>query len=146
MTAQRFSSDAEVIHIGQGMTGCTLPKAEWTHEAHWAAAVWLIRTRPDIQPERDMPGLIRAYNLSCGGQNTDTAGYHETITQASLIGARAVLANLPADVPLHVAVNAVLDSGLGDRDWLDRYWTREVLFSVQARREWVAPDKAPLEL
>jgi hypothetical protein len=144
MMAQRFSSDAEVIHIGQGMTGCTLPKAEWTHEAHWAAAVWLIRTRPDVLPERDMPDLIRAYNLSCGGQNTDTAGYHETITQASLHVVRKVLGNLRATAPLDLATNAVLDAGYAEKDWLLKHWRRETLFSVKARRDWVEPDLEPL--
>lgn len=144
MTGRRFSSDQDITHIGSGMLERTLPKPEWTHEAHWAAAVWLIRARPDIAPERDMPDLIRRYNLASGGENTDTAGYHETITQASLIAVRKVLATLPAETGLCDATNAVLDAGFDDRDWLLKHWRRETLFSVEARRRWVAPDLAPL--
>ena len=144
MTMQRFASEADVVAIGRGMTGRTLPRAEWTHAAHFAAAVWLIRTLPPGAPERDMPEMIRAYNLSVGGENTDTAGYHETITQASLAVVRKVLAGLAPATPLHEATHAVLEAGYANKDWLLAHWRRETLFSVTARREWVAPDLAPL--
>ena len=55
MTTQRFSKDAEVLRIGEGLIDRTLPKPEWTHAAHFAAAVYLVAGRPDITPERDMP-------------------------------------------------------------------------------------------
>ena len=38
-----FSSDAEVEHIGRGLLDRSLPKIEWTHAAHFAAALWLLR-------------------------------------------------------------------------------------------------------
>lgn len=138
-----FLSDAAVADIGMRMLDHSLPKPEWTHAAHFAAACWLIRCRPDIAPERDMPDLIRGYNLATGVPNTDSGGYHETITQASLRGARAVLAAF-ADAPLHVGVNALLAGELGDKNWPLAYWSRERLFSVEARRGWVEPDLKPL--
>lgn len=139
-----FTSDAEVVAIGEGVLDRTLPKPRWTHAAHFAAAVWLIRERPDLVPERDMPGLIRAYNEATGVPNPDTDGYHETVTQASLRAARAFLAALPEGTPLHAAVNALLASDLGDSRWPLAYWTRERLFGVEARRAWVEPDLQPL--
>ena len=144
MTTQRFSSESEVLEIGEGMVDRSLPKARWTHTAHFAAAVYLVRNLPPGAPERDMPELIRRYNLATGGENTDTAGYHETITQASLRVTRRVLDGLAADAPLHVSANAVLDAGYADKDWLLSHWRRETLFSVAARRGWVDPDLAPL--
>ena len=144
MTTQRLASDAEVRRIGEGLIDRTLPKSEWTHAAHFAAAVYLVASRPDIAAERDMPDLIRTYNLSTGGENTDTAGYHETITQASLHVVRHVLASLPRGAALNVLTNAVLDAGYADKDWPLRHWRRETLFSVAARKGWVAPDLEPL--
>ncbi|MEZ5893702.1 MAG: hypothetical protein R3C58_11260 [Parvularculaceae bacterium] len=147
MTAlYHYSSEAEVVRLGEGFHACTLPKAEWTHGAHWAAAFWLILMRPDILPERDMPDLIRRYNLSTGTENTDTGGYHETITQASLIVARAFIAREGAGTALHDLCNALFASPFGKSDWLFAYWRKETVFSVKARREWVAPDLKPLEL
>ena len=144
MTTCTFASDDAVAEIAEGVIARTLPKARWTHAAHVAAAVWLVARRPDLDPERDMPGLIRAYNEATGVRNTDTEGYHETITQASLRAVRAGLARLPADTPTHVAVEVLLADGLGRSDWLLAYWSKPALFSVEARRRWVEPDLAPL--
>jgi hypothetical protein len=90
-----------------------------------------------------MPGLIRAYNEATGVANTDTGGYHETITQASLRGARAVLAAHPG-APLHAVASALMASPLGSKDWLLAYWSGERLMSAPARRGWIEPDLQPL--
>ena len=83
-----FSSDVEIERIGRGLLDRSLPKAEWTHAGHFAAAFWVLR-RPNMDAARDLPGLIRAYNEATGVHNTDTTGYHETITLASLRAAGA---------------------------------------------------------
>ena len=62
-----FSSDAEIERVTWGMMACALPKAEWTHAAHFASALWLLRDRPE-RVRAEMPGMIRAYNESVGGQ------------------------------------------------------------------------------
>jgi hypothetical protein len=139
-----FSSDADIERIGSGVFTRTLPKAEWTHAAHFAAAFWLLR-QSDRDAMREMPGLIRAYNEATGVANTDTGGYHETITLASLRAARHWLAHRPAEA-LHESLNALLRSQYGQSDWLLAYWSKEVLFSVRARRSWVDPDTQPLPI
>jgi hypothetical protein len=133
-----FTSDSAIDRIGRGLIDRSLPKAEWTHAAHFAAAFWLLR-RPEMHAMRDMPDLIRAYNEATGVPNTDTSGYHETITIASLRIARAWLAARPHE-PLHVALNELLASDCGRSDWLLAYWSRSLLFSVAARRAWIEPD------
>ena len=139
-----FSSDAEIETHGQGLLDCSLPKARWTHAGHFCAALWLLRARPDIDTAARMPGIIRAYNEATGGVNSDTEGYHETITQASLRAARAFLDGYPPDGPLHGIVDDLMASALGKPDWLMAHWRRETLFSVAARRGWVEPDLQPL--
>ena len=138
----RFTCDDEVRVLGEGLIARTVPKAMWTHAAHWAATLWMLTEKPEMLPERDMPGLIRAFNESVGGQNTDTAGYHETITQASIRAARRFLRERKEFCePLYVRCNTLMETELGDPEWLLGYWTRETLFSVEARRSWVEPDK-----
>lgn len=139
-----FTDDAEIAAIADGLIACALPKPAWTHAAHFAAAVWIVMRRPDLDAERDMPGLIRAYNLSTDTPNTDTGGYHETITQASLGAVRAVIASLPEETPPHAVLNALLAAAYGDKHWPLAHWSRDRLFSVEARRGWVGPDLAPL--
>jgi hypothetical protein len=137
-----FADDAAIRHVGEGLLARTLPKPEWTHEAHLAACLWLIRERPDFVPERDMPGTISAYNVAAGGENTDSAGYHETLTQLYIKGVRAFAETLPEGIALVDAVNALLKSEIGDRNWPLCFYSKERLFSVEARRGWVEPDLA----
>jgi hypothetical protein len=137
-----FRSDAEIEHIARGLLERSLPKSQWTHAAHFAAALWLLRER-GLRAMSDMPPLIRAYNESTGVPNTDTSGYHETITLASLRAARAWLADRP-DAALHAVLDELLATPVGRSDWLLTYWSKPVLFSVPARRVWVEPDLRPL--
>ena len=139
-----FHSDAEVIHIGEGLIARTLPRPEWTHEAHLATTTYLLTRRPDIAIDRELPGFIRRYNESVGGVNSDSEGYHETITRVFLHGVRLFLAEADLEEPLHELVNELLLSPMGRRDWPLRFYTRERLFSVEARRNFVLPDIAAL--
>ena len=139
-----FHSDAEIEHIGEGLVARTLPRPEWTHEAHLAATTYLLTRRPDIDVDRELPGIIRAYNESVGGVNDDTQGYHETITRVFLHGVRLFLAEADEHEPLHELVNELLLSPMGRREWPLRFYSAERLFSVEARRHFVPPDLAAL--
>ena len=84
------------------------PRKELTHAAlffrcrnrtnrHWIAGTFvteisvdprgsfrsrLLLRHPALCAERDMPGLIRAYNEATGVAKTDSSGYHETLRAA----------------------------------------------------------------
>jgi hypothetical protein len=141
-----FEDDAAIVAIGEGLLARTLPRADWTHEAHLAACTWLVRNRPDIAIERELPAIISAYNEAVGGVNDDTQGYHETITQVYIAGVKAHLAEVGMVVPLHEAVNALLLSQRGRRDLPLQFYSKERLFSVNARRGFIEPDRASLDL
>ena len=139
-----FHSDAEIEHIGEGLLARTLPREEWTHEAHLAATTYLLLKRPDIDLDSELPGIIRRYNESVGGVNDDTQGYHETITRVFLRGVRLFLAEANLREPLYELVNQLLLSPMGKRDWPLRFYSPERLFSVEARRGFVRPDLASI--
>ena len=139
-----FHSDAEVAHLGEGMVARTLPREEWTHEAHLAATTYLLLRRPDIDLDAELPGLIRRFNESVGGVNSDTAGYHETITRVFLHGVQFFLGEADSSEPLHELVNQLLVSPMGRRDWPLRFYSRARLSSVEARRQLIEPDIAAL--
>ena len=139
-----FKSDAEIEHIGEGLLARTLPRAEWTHEAHLAATTYLLTRHPDIAIDKELPGIIRRYNESVGGVNDDTQGYHETITRVFLHGVRLFLAEADPGEPLHELINELLLSPMSRRDWPLRFYSAERLFSVEARRHFVPPDIAAL--
>ncbi|MFH1516908.1 MAG: hypothetical protein ABIH17_03405 [Pseudomonadota bacterium] len=138
-----YTSDTEIERITRGLADRTLPVAEWTHAAHFAAALWLVAAGYEAA-QRDMPGMIRAYNESVGGVNSDTEGYHETITQASLRAARFRLDSSVPGTPMHHVHRDLMAGECGQSGWLLAYWSKPVLFSAEARRGWVEPDLQPL--
>lgn len=139
-----FASDDDLAHIAEGFLARTLPKEEWTHEAHLATTTYVLLRRPDIDVDKELPNLIRRYNESVGGVNSDTEGYHETITRVFLHGVRLFLGEADTAEPLHELVNELLLSPMGRRDWPLRFYSPELLFSVEARRTFVPPDIAAL--
>ena len=134
-----FASDAEIEHIAEGLLARTLPREEWTHEAHLAATTYLLTRRPDVDVDMELPGIIRRYNESVGGVNSDSEGYHETITQVYIRAVRRALARSEGR-GLCERVNALLLAEEGRRDWPLRFYSRELLFSKEARLGWVEPD------
>jgi hypothetical protein len=140
-----FASDAEVIRIGEGLLDRTLPRSDWTHEAHLAATLYLLTRRPEIDLDAELPGIIRGYNEAVGGVNSDTEGYHDTITRVFLHGVRDFVGTADRRKPLHELVNDLLLSPAGRRDRPLTFYSREQLFSVEARRRFVLPDLAELD-
>jgi hypothetical protein len=139
-----FTSDAEIEHLGEGLIARTLAKEEWTHEAHIGGTTYLLLKRPDVDLDAELPGFIRRFNESVGGVNSDTEGYHDTITRAYLHGIRFFLSEADLSEPLHEIVNELLLSPMGRRDWPLRFWSKDRLMSVEARRHFVEPDLAAL--
>jgi hypothetical protein len=139
-----FACDADVARLGDGLIACDLLRADWTHEAHLAATTYLLLERRDMDLDAQLPGLIRRFNESVGGVNSDSEGYHETITHLFLRGVRLFLAEAGAGEPLYGLVNRLLLSPMGARDWPLRFYSPRLLFSAEARRSFVAPDVAPL--
>ncbi|WP_116089627.1 hypothetical protein [Sphingomonas crusticola] len=136
--------DDTIEGLALAMIDRTLPKTEWTHAGHFAAALWLLRKRPELTAPGEIRKLIMAYNEATETANTDTSGYHHTITLASLRAAGSHARGHAADAPLHAVLRSLMASPLGNRDWPLAYWRRDTLFSPAARHEWVEPDLAAL--
>ena len=54
-TPRLFSSDAEIERLGEGLLTCSLERANWTHEAHLGATVYLLLKRPDVDLDAELP-------------------------------------------------------------------------------------------
>jgi hypothetical protein len=63
----------------QSFLDCTMDKADWTHEAHLVVGLYMVTHYPHdaLSPMRE--AIIR-FNESVGTINSDTSGYHETLT------------------------------------------------------------------
>jgi len=122
----------------------SLPKPAWTHVAHLRVGLWHVRRfgadlAVDLLRER-----ISRYNEAVGTANTSTSGYHETLT---VFYVKVIDAFVGADASLEQEAGTLerrLLEAVGDRELPLRYYSRECLFSAEARRHWVAPDLQPL--
>jgi hypothetical protein len=124
----------------------SLPKNEWTHEAHLRVGLWHVRHfPPDEALNRVREGILRL-NEAHGTPNTDNGGYHETITRFYLtyIGGFLRAADPRQARPIDDLAAQLI--ALDPRhDLALCYFSRELLDSVAARRGWVEPDLQPLE-
>ena len=82
-------------------------------------------------------------NESHGTRNTETTGYHETITRAYSV-LLAQFAARHGAVSVGERARALLESPLAAKDVLLRFYSRARLESVEARMGWVEPDLASL--
>lgn len=136
-------TDAEVLRIYDGLRAKTLPVDEWTHGAHLCAGTAFWHDLGLAGAEAAMPDAIRGYNESVGTQNTDNAGYHHTITLFYLRVIARELAGC-ADEAIGALATSLLKSPIADRAYPLRFYSKAALFSVEARRDWLAPDLKPL--
>jgi len=93
----------------------------------------------DVESLDLLRGRIRAYNEATGGVNSDSAGYHETITRLYIVLIREFVRSADRGRPTDDLVRELIER-IGDRRLPLRYYSRERLFSAEARLGWVEPD------
>ena len=144
-TYQSLADERAVLTIVDGFRAKTLPAARWTHQAHLAVGLWHVRRFGEEESRSLLRDGIRAYNEASGTPNSDTRGYHETVTMYYVWSAARVLETTRA-TRLVDLVNTYVDSRHGSKDGIFVFWSRDLLLSTPARRDWVEPDLAPLSL
>lgn len=120
----------------------TLAASDWTHAAHVLVGLWYLLEHGREGAMEPMRRAILRHNEAVGTPNSETSGYHETLTWAFLQGVADFAARQQArgDDPFA----AILVSELASADWPLRFYSRELLFSSQARGTRVVPDLAPI--
>jgi len=123
----------------------TLPKKAWTHEAHLAVAIWHLNRYAKAEATCLLRAGIINYNIAAGTENTATGGYHETIT---LFWIWIIYSFLIENKGLKIneLISLFLASEYARKEILFKYYTKELLFSVEARANWVMPDLKVLRL
>jgi hypothetical protein len=128
----------------EAFLACTLPKPEWTHQAHLRVGLWhLIHLSPSEALDR-LRDRIQHYNQSCGVANTETSGYHESITRFYVWRIARYLDNVDRSRSADELADELIALH-GDKELPLRYYSRERLMSPEARLGWVEPDLAPLD-
>lgn len=129
---------AEVSAFIRDFEACRLPKARWTHEGHLVAGLWYVWHLGAAEALKELRVRIARHNTSVGTLNTDSSGYHETITRLYVEEIGRFCSSW-RDESMEAALSHLLSSPLADSKWPLTRYTAAQLFSVQARRGWVPP-------
>ena len=116
----------------------TLDRSQWTHAAHVAvAARYAYLLAPEDAFEAMRSGILH-FNASVGTSNTDSSGYHETLTRfwCQTIGDFVRRGNFAA---VHTAVCRAVEEYGNQRDLHRTFYDYDVVADPRARKEWVRP-------
>ncbi|MEM8778019.1 MAG: hypothetical protein AAGF26_03930 [Cyanobacteria bacterium P01_G01_bin.49] len=123
---------------------CHLSKEKWTHQAHLRVGLWhLLQYQPWESLEK-LRHRIKKYNVACGVENTETQGYHETITRFYLWLIHQFLQQVGRSQPIDTLADELIRR-YGARSLLWDYYSKEQLMSKTARLGWVEPDLKSLQ-
>ena len=137
-----YESPAEIERVVRGFESCGLPPSEFTHAAHLTVALWYLSrlTAPEAAG-RMRAGLYRFLDHHGVGQGK----YNETITLFWIKLIRKFLDEADVNRSLTDIANEMIAS-LNDSQLIFAYYSRERLFSEEAKGAWVEPDLKPLDL
>lgn len=136
-------TEQEIYSLIKRFEARKLPRNEWNHNAHLIIAIWYDRKNAAEQAINLVRENIIKHNESIGTPNSDEEGYHHTVTVFWLRIAKEFMKskhfNSIAD-----ACNSFIASKFSDVNFPLEYYSKEVLFSLEARQGWVRPDKKEL--
>jgi hypothetical protein len=144
-TFPRFDDEPAVLAIIDGFRAHTLVLERWTHQAHLAVGLWHVQRFGEEESKRLLRHGISTYNESVGVPNSNTRGYHETVTRY-FVWAAARYLETPRALAFADLVNDFVESRYGSKDGIFVFWSRDLLLSTPARRGWIEPDLRPLSL
>lgn len=132
--------------LASQFSSCALTKDAWTHEAHLTVGLWHVQQFGQDDALERLRAGIRRLNDSHGTPNSDTRGYHETITRCYVHLFSQFLETCPHEASIEDRVARLFASPLSDRQLMLRFYSPERLMSVEARKGWLEPDLAPLRV
>jgi hypothetical protein len=124
----------------QRFIDCTLDKWDWTHEAHIVVGLFMV-THHGADALAQMRTALKRYNECTDVPNTDTSGYHETLTHFWLERIRKECTDADGSLRWDQdTLDAMLfNRALTNRNvWLEVY-PEEMIKSMEARRIVVLP-------
>ena len=132
-------SDADIERFVRSFEDCTFPRSAWTHERHIVMALWYLHRYPRDEATTRIRDGIRRYNESHG----NLRGYHETITLAWVEVISRFLTRGDGSPPVSALARSLLDA-CGHKNYLLKFYSKDMLLSEEARRQWVPPDREPI--
>jgi hypothetical protein len=136
-----YQTDEEVEEVVRRFESCELPPADFNHREHLLVALCYLLQMGEADALARVRARINAY-VEAHGINPNL--YHETITAFWLRRVRAYVARAGDGLGLAERTNA-LAAECGNSRLIFDYYSKELIDSETARREWVEPDLKRLD-
>jgi hypothetical protein len=136
-----YQSDEEVFLLVRAFEERTLPKTEWTHAAHLTVGLYYCLHAPFGVAKNLIRDGIYWLNDAHGTPNTESSGYHETLTVFWMTTIEDFLEKRGRGGNLADLANELV-AACDDPRLPLKFYSRELLFSPAARARCVEPDLA----
>lgn len=130
---------AEIAQLVASFEDCSLSPAQFNHHAHMTVALWYLTELDYTAAVARMRSQIRKF----AAHHQQHQLYNETITLFWMKLLRHQLEESDPAAPLADVIHRIL-SDWGSMEFVFRHYSRDVVFSAEARRAWVEPDLLPL--
>lgn len=136
---RKYEKEEDVVELVRSFEEATIIRDEWKHPEHLIVALYYV-THYDIETaiEKMRSGIL---NLLANGFKVDLSKempYHETITVFWIKTVAAFHYSSNGD-PLGDKIAEMVH--LFDKEYLLKFYSREILFSDRARAKYVEPDR-----
>ena len=136
-----YSGDEEVLEVVRSFESCELPPADFNHREHLLVALCYLLRMGDAEALARLRACIGRY---VAAHDITPSLYHETVTVFWMKRVRAYLKREGAARGLAGLINGLAEESGSSRLIFD-YYSKELIDSERARREWVEPDLRPLD-
>ncbi len=130
----------EAEKLVSAFENCTLDKEDWSHEAHLLAGMKMCILYQE-NAYAEMKKRVIRFNEAVGTINSESSGYHETITHFWIIILHDFCKKNKINTFDQVAVDTLLFAeALAKRNSFLDYYSKDLIMSTKARLELVEPD------
>ena len=136
-----YQTDEEVLEVVRRFESCELPTADFNHREHLLVALCYLLHVDDAGALTRIRTNIGRYAAAHG---VNPSLYHETITVFWLKRVRSYVDRADASLGLAEMTNA-LAAECGSSPLIFDYYSKDLIDTERARREWVEPDLRPLD-
>lgn len=134
-----FHNNEDIHRLVGSFENRTITKDNWTHAAHLVVGLYYCQTLPFAVAKNMMRDGICWLNDTHGTPNTFNSGYHETLTVFWLKRIWNFLDELQDGGSLASIANTLIER-FDDPNLPLKYYSRELLYSAAARRDYLPPD------
>ncbi len=128
-----------MIELVEQFESCCLPIVHWTHRAHLAVGIVYVSRFSFDEALSRIRIQINQYNRISG----NPLGYNETITVLFLRKIASVMSHDGTNIVLHTRLSEL--ASICNRAWIYDHYSRELIWSTEAKASWKEPDVKPLD-